>query len=119
MGISTHILDTSRGRPAGQVQVALERVIDGVFQAVGASVTNDDGRVRGLVPEEPAEGGGPSSIPTGVYRLTFHIAEYFARRDEACFYPTVSITFEVAAAQEHYHVPLLISPFGYSTYRGS
>jgi 5-hydroxyisourate hydrolase len=118
MGISTHILDTSRGRPAGQVPITLERVIDGAFQRVGESTTNDDGRVRSLIPE-PAQAEGSSRVPTGVYRATFHIADYFARRSQACFYPSVSITFSVDAAEEHYHVPLLISPFGYSTYRGS
>jgi 5-hydroxyisourate hydrolase len=116
MGISTHILDTSRGRPAGQVKVSLERVIDGAFQPIGESTTNDDGRVRGLLPEGA---DAPAGLQAGVYRLTFQIADYFKGRGQTCFYPSVSITFDVTSADEHYHVPLLISPFGYSTYRGS
>jgi 5-hydroxyisourate hydrolase len=116
MGISTHILDTSRGRPADKVQVTLERMIEGRFQSVGAYTTNEDGRVRSLLSDAEISDG---RVPTGVYRATFHIADYFQRRGQACFYPSVSITFSVEAAEEHYHVPLLISPFGYSTYRGS
>lgn len=116
MGISTHILDTSRGRPAGQVRVTLERVLDGAFQPIGESATNDDGRVRSLLPEDAS---AAPSLQAGVYRLTFQIADYFKSRGQACFYPSVSITFDVSSPDEHYHVPLLISPFGYSTYRGS
>lgn len=116
MGISTHILDTSRGRPAGQVRVTLERVLDGAFQPIGESVTNDDGRVRSLLPEDTTSS---PSLQSGTYRLTFQIADYFKGRGQACFYPSVSITFDVGSPDEHYHVPLLISPFGYSTYRGS
>lgn len=111
--ITTHVLDTSRGRPAGGVRVTLERE-DGRdnWVRVGGGSTDADGRLRALMPE-----AGPA--PPGVYRLTFDTAGYFAGIGVVPFYPSVSVTFEVAQGEGHYHVPLLVSPFGYTTYRGS
>lgn len=110
--ITTHVLDTSSGRPAADVRVQLERreSTDGTWSVVGRGTTNADGRVTDLTraPLEP-----------GVYQITFDTAGYFARRGVTGFYPFVPVVFQVRAPDEHYHVPLLLNPFGYSTYRGS
>lgn len=110
MGISTHILDTTRGRPAAAVGVALEREVDGVWRPVGVGTTDPDGRVKGLLEGQP---------PVGTYRITFAVDAYFQRLNVEGFYPQVSVAFHVRSSTEHYHVPLLLNPFGYSTYRGS
>jgi 5-hydroxyisourate hydrolase len=109
--ITTHVLDTARGAPAAGVPVVLERFDEDTWWTLGHGTTDDDGRLRDLVPE-----GAP--LVTGRYRLTFDTAAYFAGRDESGFYPEVAVVFTVADG-DHYHVPLLLSPFGYSTYRGS
>jgi 5-hydroxyisourate hydrolase len=109
-GITTHVLDTSRGRPAVGVPVLLERASDSGWQPVGRGTTDVDGRIGDLL----------SSLPErGQYRLTFDTGAYFRALGEASFYPEVSVTFVVGDGEERYHVPLLLSPFGYSTYRGS
>jgi 5-hydroxyisourate hydrolase len=109
-GVTTHVLDTSRGRPAVGVPVVLELAGESGWQPLGRGTTDADGRVRDLLASAPADGR---------YRLTFDTGAYFRAVGEACFYPEVSVTFVVGSGQEHYHVPLLLSPFGYSTYRGS
>ena len=111
-GITTHVLDTSLGRPASGVAVRLERSTGDRWELVGRAATDDDGRVRTLVPSE-------ATVPAGVYRLTFDTAAYFQRTNAQTFYPAVVIIFQVVDGGQHHHVPLLISPFGYSTYRGS
>ncbi len=105
--ITTHILDTSIGQPARNVAVALENANGAV---VGRGHTDQDGRCRDLL-QQP--------LISGRYRISFDVAAYFLERDIHSFYPVVHIDFEVFDAAQHYHVPLLISPFGYSTYRGS
>ena len=111
--ITTHILDTSLGKPAANVGVTLEQVdAYGATQVLGQSRTDGDGRVRDLL----ADG---SALEAGRYRLTFDVGAYFTATRRETFYPDVVITFEVRDAAQHYHVPLLVSPFGYSTYRGS
>jgi 5-hydroxyisourate hydrolase len=112
MTISTHVLDTSLGRPAVGVPVVLERS-GGTTQwhVIGHGDTDPDGRVRTLVPES-------AKLPGGVYRMVFDTRSYFEKRGVAGFYPSVTVVFEVRD-DAHYHVPLLLSPFGYSTYRGS
>jgi 5-hydroxyisourate hydrolase len=111
-GITTHILDTSLGKPAVGVSVTLSRKADGgEWQTVGSGHTNADGRVTDLLP-----GATPES---GTYSFRFEVAEYFQKSGRAAFYPLVEIAFSVENPEEHYHVPLLLSPFGYSTYRGS
>lgn len=112
MGISTHILDTTRGRPAGGVDVQLERREGGGYITVHAATTNPDGRVPALLPD------GVALVP-GTYRLQFQVGAYFAARGIDAFYPVVTIEFVVKNGSEHFHVPLLLQPFGYSTYRGS
>jgi 5-hydroxyisourate hydrolase len=109
--ITTHVLDTARGRPAAGVPIVLERASGDGWQELGRGATDADGRLRDLVAE-----GAPTGA--GRYRLTFDTGAYFRDRGEAAFYPEVSVVFTVAA-DEHHHVPLLLSPFGYSTYRGS
>jgi 5-hydroxyisourate hydrolase len=108
-GITTHILDTSRGRPATGVPVTLERATGDGWQTVDHATTDADGRAT-LATAAPDDGR---------YRLTFDTDAYFLAAGEQGFYPEVSVTFAVADTPEHYHVPLLLSPFGYSTYRGS
>lgn len=110
-GITTHVLDTGRGRPAAGVQVSLER--EGEREGwvlVGSGTTDADGRSRTLLTTVP----GP-----GTYRLTFDTGSYFEAAGVTTFYPRVVITFRTTEADEHYHVPVLLSAFGYSTYRGS
>lgn len=107
MGLSTHILDTTLGKPARGVVV---RVLDGTGAELARGVTNDDGRVKPLLDVIPS---------AGPYQLVFEVAGYFERLGVDAFYPSVSIDFTVKAPGEHYHVPLLLNPFGYSTYRGS
>ncbi len=109
--ITTHILDIASGRPAADVAVSLERYQDGSWVAVGRGATNGDGRCTGLME--------PGTLCRGVYRIEFDTGGYFKQRSENTFYPEVKIVFEVVAEDEHYHVPLLLSPYGYSTYRGS
>lgn len=109
--ITTHILDTARGRPAAGVAVLLERQDGTAFAAVGEGKTDDDGRVTDLM--------AAGTLQAGVYRISFDTDGYHRSIGVEGFYPSVSINFRVDAADEHYHVPLLLNPFGYSTYRGS
>lgn len=112
-GISTHVLDTSRGVAAAGVAVTLERREgDGLWARVSESATDADGRVKSLLPPG-------TTLATGDYRLRFDTAAYFAARHTPTFFPLIEITFTIADATRHHHVPLLLSPFGYSTYRGT
>lgn len=112
-GLSTHVLDTSRGRPAGGVIVILEFSADRQhWQELERLETNNDGRVPSLLPTG-------TELKAGYYRLTFETEQYFEANGIAGFYPFVSVLFHIQDASQHYHVPLLLSPFGYSTYRGS
>jgi len=111
--ITTHVLDTSLGRPAAGVSVDLEKANEkGEWDSVALGVTDGEGRVRELL-----ENG--EVIDKGVYRMTFDTSAYFSAQRVRAFYPSVTIAFDVQDPEEHYHVPLLLSPFGYSTYRGS
>jgi len=110
--ITTHILDVSSGIPARGVPVILERQTENVWKIVGEGVTDDDGRARDLFPPD-------ADLSAGIYRLVFDTETYFARRQIEGFYPQITVAFTVRDAQSHFHVPLLLSPFGYSTYRGS
>ncbi|GAA2735375.1 hydroxyisourate hydrolase [Pedococcus aerophilus] len=105
--LSTHVLDTSLGRPAAGIGVVLEG-LDGT--AIGDGVTDGDGRVGTI---------GPDRLEAGDYRLRFASGAYFAARDTEAFYPEVVVVFTISDAAQHYHVPVLLNPFGYSTYRGS
>lgn len=107
-GISTHILDLARGLPAANVTVELERFEAETWTSLGSAATDADGRARFL----------ESTPKIGTYRLTFEVAAYFATLQTEAFYPLVQLIFTIREAH-HHHVPLLLSPFGYSTYRGS
>ena len=112
-GISTHILDTSRGTPAAGVDVTLEREdAPGRWTAVNSASTDADGRVKSLLPADTALGAA-------TYRLRFETGAYFAAKGVATFFPRVEVAFVIGDATRHHHIPLLVSPFGYSTYRGT
>jgi 5-hydroxyisourate hydrolase len=108
--VTTHVLDTALGRPAADVRVRLEQVGAAGVVVLAQAPTNGDGRVPEL---------GPGQLEAGVYRLVFGIADYCAATGQPCFFPEVSIAFELTDPAQHYHVPLLLSPYAYSTYRGS
>jgi 5-hydroxyisourate hydrolase len=109
MTLSTHVLDASAGCPAAGVAVLLDRrAADGTWARSQTGTTDSDGRLR-----------LSGVISAGVYRITFGSGDYFAARGVLTFYPEVTVMFEVTSDAEHYHVPLLLSPFAYSTYRGS
>jgi 5-hydroxyisourate hydrolase len=111
--ITTHVLDTARGKPAAGVPVALAQCIRAnEWRSVGGGETDGDGRLRTLVPQG-------ITLPAGMYRLVFDTYRYFEAQGIRPFYPYVIIVFETAPGEPHYHVPLLLSPYGYSTYRGS
>jgi 5-hydroxyisourate hydrolase len=110
--ITTHVLDTALGRPARGLAVKLE-VLDGggAWSELAARTTDGDGRVGDLLP--------PGRLEARVYRLTFDTGAYLRAGGRPAFYPRVEVLFHVDAPDEHHHIPLLLSPFGYSTYRGS
>jgi 5-hydroxyisourate hydrolase len=112
MTISSHVLDISIGRPAAAVAVRLRRHQDDAWVEVFRGATNDDGRVPSLLPDGVTAGAG-------TYQLTFDVGAYFTARGLESFYSLVAIDFVIRDAASHYHVPLLVSPYDYSTYRGS
>ncbi|HEY1375837.1 MAG TPA: hydroxyisourate hydrolase [Gemmataceae bacterium] len=109
-GVSTHVLDTARGRPAAGVAVSLEALADGTWQGLARGTTDADGRIAALLP------GGPPAA--GDYRLRFATGDYLRGQGGAAFYPEVVVHVRLEPGMK-YHLPLLLSPFGYSTYRGS
>ena len=111
--ITTHVLDTAHGCPAEGLAVVLERRQgDASWVELARSLTNRDGRSATLLPDNAV-------LTTGIYRLRFGTASYFASRGVRGFFPEVQVLFQVDDPAGHYHVPLLLSPYGYSTYRGS
>ena len=110
--ITIHVLDTSRGKPAVGVAVVLEQADGKEWRELARGKTDGDGRVAALLPKG-------KSVAAGVYRVTFESGAYFAESKTRTFYPRITVLFEVVDPKEHYHIPLLLSPFGYSTYRGS
>ena len=109
--LTTHILDTSIGKPASAVSIILEQKKSGAWIKVAEGKTNDDGRISDLLVNG-------NVLEKGIYRLLFDTAGYFQKQNKKSFYPQVTVEFEISDAS-HYHVPLLLNPFGYSTYRGS
>jgi 5-hydroxyisourate hydrolase len=112
MGISTHILDTARGRPAAEVPIALSFFRNEHWQVLSENKTDADGRCRQLLPEGAA-------FEIGIYRVRFDTAAYYETQRLAGLYPYVEIAFEVRDSQQHFHIPLLLTANGYTTYRGS
>ena len=108
--ITTHVLDTAGGKPAVGIPVSLHLHADGTWQELARGVTNEDGRITDLL--------RPSNLQAGKYRLTFETGRYLSQSGKS-FFPEVEIIFQVHDPAQHYHVPLLLSPYGYSTYRGS
>lgn len=109
--ISTHVLDIAVGLPARGVPVVIEKKTGDAFVRCGGGATDADGRIKDLVPS--------GELQVGTYRITFDTEAYFSGRNVEGFYPEASIVFVIRNADAHYHVPLLLSPYGYSTYRGS
>lgn len=111
--ISTHVIDTAHGKPIPNLSVTLEMHSGrGQWKEVATGMTNGDGRVNPLLPK-----GSPLEV--GRYRITFATNSFFEGQGIRGFYPYVSIVFEITETSEHYHIPLLLSPYGFSTYRGS
>ena len=109
--ITTHVLDTSIGKPGVDISIRLMNNVNGDWKTLAQGVTNADGRISDLLPSE-------KTIPAGNYKMVFNTGSYFEKKNIKTFYPSVEIMFTVTD-ESHYHVPLLINPFGYSTYRGS
>ena len=109
--ITTHVLDTSLGKPVAGVPVSLLIRDGSSFQELSHGATDTDGRVHELLPYHP--------LRSGTYQLVFEVAAYFRASSRPSFFERVTLEFHVAEPSQHYHVPLLLSPFGYSTYRGS
>lgn len=110
-GITTHILDTSIGQPAAGVSVRLSTETDGGWHPISHETTNADGRAQLTEPGQ--------ALASGEYCVRFGVADYYLARSKESFYPAITIRFTVSDPGQHYHVPLLLSPYGYSTYRGS
>ena len=109
--ITTHVLDSALGKPAANVPVSLSQCDDqGHWSTLNGTVTNEDGRAPAL---------GPDKLPAGTYRLRFETATYLKQQGQPVFYPYVEVVFSIDDSGTHYHIPLLMSPFSYSTYRGS
>ena len=110
--ISTHILDTARGIPAANVSISLHRQKNNQWNCIGEGKTNTDGRVSDLYEQQ-------SNLSAGVYKMHFDTGHYFLKAGDNIFYPYAEVVFVIGKDKDHYHIPLLLSPFGYSTYRGS
>ncbi|QFU22711.1 hydroxyisourate hydrolase [Shewanella eurypsychrophilus] len=110
--ITTHVLDITRGSPAQELPITLSAHSDGAWHELASGVTNSDGRIAGLLADEV-------QLKAGIYRMHFDTGSYFKANSEKGFYPFVDIVFELDGSNSHYHIPLLLSAFGYSTYRGS
>ena len=109
--ITCHVLDTSLGQPAVRLEVSLALLEGEAFRELGRGLTDADGRIKRLL--------GSHALLAGTYRLSFEAGAHYRAADRATFYDRIDIQFVVTDASQHYHVPLLLSPFGYSTYRGT
>lgn len=110
--ITSHILDTSLGAPAEGVLITLMQQKADDWLMLGSGSTDADGRVSDFT-------GDAVSLPAGIYKLTFFLSDYYLQHSVVSFYPFVDVAFEIKGDGQHYHVPLLLNPYGYSTYRGS
>ncbi len=109
--ITTHVLDTAKGKPAEGISIILDQQKGDEWIEIANGVTNKDGRIANLLQKD-------ATVAAGIYRMRFFVKDYFDAIKEKSFYPFVPVVFEIKS-NEHYHIPLLLSPFGYSTYRGS
>jgi 5-hydroxyisourate hydrolase len=109
--ITSHVLDTSIGAPVAGLEVSLSLLEGGSFREVGRGLTDADGRIKQLL--------GSSVLVRGTYRLSFEVGAHYQTAARASFYERIEVQFQVTSLEQHYHVPLLLSPFGYSTYRGT
>ncbi|CAL8120890.1 unnamed protein product [Orchesella dallaii] len=109
--LTSHVLDTAIGRPAVGVPVTLSKYENGQWLNISNKLTNSDGRVGNMISSE--------EFSSSRYKLTFETLSYYERRGEKTFYPYIEVTFEIESPEEHYHVPILLSAYGFSTYRGS
>jgi 5-hydroxyisourate hydrolase len=110
--ITTHVLDTAVGKPAQGVEITLFQLSGDDWKKLGQGETNSDGRVGNLLADNQV-------LEAGRYKVVFVIESYFQNQKIAAFYPYAEIVFDIEGDGQHYHIPLLLSPFGYSTYRGS
>ena len=112
--ITSHVLDTATGRPANQLTIRLEQRIATDWHTIAQGETNMDGRIAGLLPDDCV-------LAAGDYKMYFDTKPYFDRQEESYFYPYVEIVFSITDSEldDHFHIPLLLSPYGYTTYRGS
>jgi len=109
--ITTHVLDLDSGLPATDVSVVLLKERHGAWEELAKEKTDSDGRIKNFL--------APGSLETGYYKLVFNVSDYFHVRSKKSFYKSIPVEFSIDTVDRHFHVPLLISPFGYSTYRGS
>jgi len=115
--ITSHILDTSLGKPAHGVVISLLQLQGDEWVTLGSASTNEDGRVSGFFGNKETSNTEP--LAAGTYKLHFALRDYYQKLDVQSFYPHADVAFDIAGDGQHYHVPLLLNPFGYSTYRGS
>lgn len=110
--MSVHVLNIENGLPSPDVNVTLEQKQDDGWEQINEAVTGDSGRINALYPED-------TELEHGTYRVTFDTGEWFENHDTETFFPEVPVVFAIDGELEHYHIPLLLSPYGYSTYRGN
>lgn len=110
--MSVHVLNIENGLPSPDVNVTLEQKQNDGWEELNAAVTGDKGRINALYPEDMA-------LENGTYRVTFDTGEWFENHDTETFFPEIPVVFAIDGELEHYHIPLLLSPYGYSTYRGN
>lgn len=110
--ITTHVLDTAIGKPAQGIDLTLSQFVNNEWKLLGGGTTNSDGRVGNLLPDSIV-------LAAGRYKVLFVTEQYFQQQNVNAFYPYAEIVFDIEGDGQHYHIPLLLSPFGYSTYRGS
>jgi len=110
--ITSHILDTSAGKPAEGVLITFMQQQADDWIMLGSGATDQDGRVSSFSETD-------SALLAGIYKLTFYLSDYYQAMEQSSFYPLVDVIFEIEGDGQHYHVPLLLNPYGYSTYRGS
>lgn len=110
--LSVHVLNLENGQPSPGVDVTLEQQVEGHWQPLSSGTTNEQGRITELYPAE-------RTLQAGQYRVVFKTGDYYARRQHETFFPEIPVVFQVKQTDQHYHIPLLLSPYGFSTYRGS